>query len=70
LFARQSGARPEGSLQRPHDTHVSELLHRGESVVDVARRIGDRPDVILKTYAKFIPGNGTRIANRLEELYG
>jgi len=51
-------------------THVSELLHRGESVVDVARRIGDRPDVILKTYAKFIPGNGTRIANRLEEMYG
>lgn len=51
-------------------THVSELLHRGESVVDVARRIGDRPEVVLKTYAKFIPGNGERIARRLEEMYG
>lgn len=51
-------------------THVSELLHRGESVVDVARRIGDRPEVILKTYAKFIPGNGARIASRLQEMYG
>ena len=39
-------------------THVSELLARGESVVDVAQRIGDRPEVILKTYAKFLPGAG------------
>jgi integrase len=51
-------------------THVSELLHRGESVMDVARRIGDRPEVILKTYAKFLPGNGGRIASRLEKMYG
>jgi integrase len=51
-------------------THVSELLARGESVVDVARRIGDRPDVVLKTYAHFIPGAGKRIATRLEEMYG
>src|SRR5262249_54463157 len=43
-------------------THVSQLLQRGESVVDVARRIGDRPDVILKTYAHFVPGSGQRIA--------
>jgi integrase len=51
-------------------THVSELLARGESVVDVARRIGDRPDVVLKIYAHFIPGAGKRIATRLEEMYG
>jgi integrase len=51
-------------------THVSQLLEQGESVVDVARRIGDRPEVILKTYAHFIPGSGQRIATRLDTLYG
>jgi integrase len=51
-------------------THVSELLARGESVVEVARRVGDRPDVILKTYAHFLPDQGKKIASRLEEMYG
>jgi integrase len=51
-------------------THVSELLSRGESVVDLARRIGDRPEVVLKTYAHWIPDSGRQIASRLEELYG
>jgi integrase len=51
-------------------THVSQLLAQGESLVDVARRIGDRPEVILKTYAHFIPGSGQRIATRLDTLYG
>ena len=51
-------------------THVSELLSRGESVVDVARRIGDRPEVVLKTYAHFLPGAGGKIAKRLDEMYG
>jgi integrase len=51
-------------------THVSELLSRGESVVDVARRVGDRPDVILKTYAHFLPGSGATIGRRLDEMYG
>jgi hypothetical protein len=51
-------------------THVSELLARGESVVDVARRVGDRPEVILKTYAHFLPGGGGGVACRLDPMYG
>jgi integrase len=51
-------------------THASELLARGESVVDVARRLGDAPEVVLRTYSHFIPGSGPRIARRLEEMYG
>ncbi len=38
--------------------------------MDVARRVGDSPEVILRTYAHFIPGSGPRIARRLEEMYG
>jgi integrase len=51
-------------------THVSELLKAGESVVSVARRVGDSPEVILRTYAHYLPGSGPRIARRVEELYG
>jgi hypothetical protein len=51
-------------------THVSQLLAEGESVVDVARRVGDRPEVILKTYAHFLPGSGPRITAHLDALYG
>jgi integrase len=51
-------------------THISELLSRGESVVDVAKRVGDRPEVILKNYGHYIPGNADRIKNKLDQLYG
>jgi len=51
-------------------THVSELLARGESVVDVAQRVGDSVEVILRTYAHFIPGAGKKLAGRLDEMYG
>jgi integrase len=51
-------------------THVSQLLQQGESVVDVARRVGDRPEVILKSYAHFLPGGGAKIVSRLDSLYG
>jgi integrase len=51
-------------------THVSQLLAQGESVVDVARRVGDRPDVILKTYAHFLPGKAEQLTSRLDALYG
>lgn len=51
-------------------THISQLLHAGEPVVDVARRVGDRPEVILKTYAKYLPGNADRTTRLLDQLYG
>jgi integrase len=50
-------------------THVSELLAAGVPITAVARRIGDRPDVILKTYAHAIPGDGDRVTTHLEALY-
>jgi integrase len=50
--------------------HVLQLLAEGESVVDVARRVGDRPEAILKTYAHFLPGSAPRITAHLDALYG
>jgi integrase len=50
-------------------THVSELLAGGEDVLEVARRVGDRPEVILKTYAHRLPRDRGRIVRRLEEMY-
>jgi integrase len=51
-------------------THLSDLLSRGVSVADVARRVGDRPEVVLKTYAHFLPKPGKGITDRLEKMYG
>jgi len=51
-------------------THVSQLLAQGGSVVNVARRIGDRPEVILKTSAHFLPRNADRLTSRLDALCG
>jgi integrase len=49
-------------------THVSQLRSQGESVVDVARRVGDRPEVIVKTYAHFLPGKAEQLTSRLDAL--
>jgi integrase len=51
-------------------THVSELLSQGFSLTDVAARIGDRPDVVARTYAKYLPKASTHITNRLDRMYG
>jgi integrase len=50
-------------------THVSELLAAGESVVEVARRIGDSPEVVLKTYAHYLPSSSNHLASKIDRLY-
>src|SRR5262249_23709292 len=51
-------------------THISKLLADGLSVVKVARRVGDRPEVIHKVYAHYVRASGDRITTKLDELYG
>ncbi len=51
-------------------TYISRELAHGENVIDVARRVGDRPEVILKNYGHWIPGDSTRSTSRLDALYG
>jgi hypothetical protein len=50
-------------------THASALLAAGVPIETVARRIGDRPDVVLKTYTHVIPGSVGSAADCLEALY-
>jgi integrase len=51
-------------------THISQLLADGESVVDVARRVGDSPETIYRSYAHAMPTNAGRLTARLSALYG
>lgn len=44
--------------RRFHDarhTHASELLRLGVPITEVARRLGDRPETVLKVYAHYLP---------------
>jgi integrase len=50
-------------------THASQLLARGVSITEVARRIGDRPETVLRVYAHHLPADG-QVAAKLQALYG
>ncbi len=59
-------------FRRQHNcrhTHVSQLLAAGVSLVEVARRIGDRPETVLAVYAHFLPGE-QNVPALLDRLYG
>jgi integrase len=51
-------------------THASELLRQGTPVLEVAKRLGDTPEVVMKTYAHYMPSTGSRIGEKLAALYG
>jgi integrase len=51
-------------------THISQLLADGESAVDVARRVGDSPETIYRSYAHAMPTDAGRLTARLAALYG
>jgi hypothetical protein len=38
------------------------------SLVEVARRIGDRPETVLRTYAHCLPAD-SHVTEKLEDLY-
>lgn len=50
-------------------THASQLLSLGVSLVEVARRIGDHPETVLRVYAHWMPTDA-QVPARLDELYG
>ena len=48
---------------------VSVLLHAGISVVEVADRIGDTPELVLKTYAHVMPGSESRTRQAIDAAW-
>ncbi len=50
-------------------THASRLLIEGVSVPEVARRLGDAQETILRTYSHYIPGNGAEVARKVDRFY-
>ena len=51
-------------------THISTLLRQGIALNIVARRVGDKPETILRTYAHCLPQDDLRCAQVFEEALG
>jgi integrase len=50
-------------------THASRLLTDGVPVPQVARRLGDTQETILRAYSHHIPGTGPDVARKLDGFY-
>ena len=51
-------------------THISTLLRQGIALNIVARRVGDKPETILRTYAHCLPQDDLKCAQVFEEALG
>jgi integrase len=51
-------------------THISTLLRAGIALNIVARRVGDKPETILRTYAHCLPLDDLKCAQAFEEALG
>jgi integrase len=51
-------------------THISTLLRQGIALNIVARRVGDKPETILRTYAHCLPTDDLKCARVFEEVLG
>jgi integrase len=61
---------PYRKFHAARHTHASRLLMDGVSVPEVARRLGDTQETILRTYSHYIPGAGPDVARKLDGFYG
>jgi integrase len=50
-------------------THASELLSRGVGVAEVARRLGDKQETVIRAYSHFIPSGVQGVAERVQAMY-
>jgi integrase len=49
---------PYHKFHAARHTHASRLLIDGVPVPEVARRLGDTQETILRTYSRYLPGAG------------
>jgi integrase len=65
---RRAGV-PYRKFHNTRHTHASQLLALGVSLVEVARRIGDRPETVLRVYSHYLPAD-SQVPTKLDGLYG
>jgi integrase len=51
-------------------THASRLLTAGADPAEVARRLGDRIETVMRVYAHWIKTVGRNTAAKVEAIYG
>jgi integrase len=51
-------------------THASRLLADGVGPAEVAKRLGDRIETVMRIYAHWIPSGGQDTADRVDAIYG
>jgi integrase len=70
LFSRITKAAKLGeiTLHGLRHTHATHLLTEGVPLHVVAARLGDRPEIVLKTYAHLLPTSDEEAANRAASL--
>ena len=51
-------------------THASRLLAAGVDPAEVAKRIGDRIETLMRVYAHWIPGTNRDTAAKIDAIYG
>jgi integrase len=51
-------------------THASRLLADGVDPAEVAKRLGDRIETVMRVYAHWIPTAGRYTAARVDAIYG
>jgi integrase len=60
---------PYRKFHAARHTHASRLLMDGTPVPEVARRLGDRQETVVKVYSHYIPGGGADVARKLDGFY-
>jgi integrase len=72
-LAAREGAGATGSIGTLHilrHTHTTQALTSGVPVHVVAARIGDRPETVLRTYARLLPTSDAEAAEQVAALIG
>src|SRR5262249_35696276 len=60
---------PYRKFHAARHTHASRLLMDGVPVPEVARRLGDTQETIIRTYSHYLPSAAPEVAAKVERFY-